>query len=93
MLNAQEKEEREWACEKPDEYAPRYRDADEEGNGQAVGYDLRRLLISDGLLHNVSHFPCADVDFFASSTMNSLCPSSTYGHKVIISIDCFQDEN
>ncbi|KAJ5649797.1 uncharacterized protein N7484_003520 [Penicillium longicatenatum] len=39
---------REWVCKQLDRYAPGYREAEQEGNGLAVGYDLQRLLINDG---------------------------------------------
>ncbi|KAJ5707880.1 hypothetical protein N7488_007681 [Penicillium malachiteum] len=31
-----------------DEYAPAFRDAEEEGNGLAIGYDLRQIVANDG---------------------------------------------
>ncbi|KAJ5523321.1 hypothetical protein N7513_012865 [Penicillium frequentans] len=43
-----ENESREWVCKQLDRYAPGYREAEQEGNGLAVGYDLQRLLINDG---------------------------------------------
>ena len=31
-----------------DQYAPRFREAEERGNGVAIGYDLQRILVDEG---------------------------------------------
>jgi hypothetical protein len=31
-----------------DDYAPGFREAEDQGNGLAIGYDLRRILANDG---------------------------------------------